>query len=127
MVDGFLALGDSFFLSPQTPSTKAGQLQMTRSDVTLAGGLVVSSKSSTRLLPVSLIYTLSDPSTATPRGPLRLVPLIPPLLLALTVKAVPLAPCPNTMSAVMSPLPAVALAVSGVMYSNTRLLLKSAM
>ena len=35
MVNGFLALGNSFFLSPQTPSTKAGQLQ-TRAIISLA-------------------------------------------------------------------------------------------
>jgi hypothetical protein len=62
-------------------------------------------------------------STAIPLGPAKLFLLTPPLFEVLEEK---LPPCPKTRSAVVSPLPGVAVTVRGVLYSSTRTLPESA-
>jgi hypothetical protein len=81
--------------------------------VSVVSGLLYSS---TRLFWLSAMYKSPLESNATPIGSHRLPPDKPPLLQLSEVK---LPACPKTRSATV-------LVVSGVLYSSTRLLLKSA-
>src|SRR3984885_15699355 len=90
--------------------------------VTFVGGLAPSSYSSTRLELVSETYRFAELSSAALIGKQSELTDTPPLLHVLLVK---LLPCPQTSSALESPLPATIVVVRGGLYSNTRLLPKS--
>src|SRR3984957_9242771 len=93
----------------------------------LAGGVLASLYSSTRLLSRSLTKTLPDASTPTARGLHTKFALTAVLLLHFrSAKSVPAEPWPNTRSAVVSPLPGTIVVVRGVLNSTTRLFAASA-
>ena len=94
-------------------------LSSTALAVALVGGEELSVYSRTRAFGESAMYTLLLLSRATEDGAFSVVAVVPA---PLVVKLVPEAPWPITRSALVSPLPGVAVTVNGVLNSTTRLL-----